>query len=32
MGARRLPISQASAAEGAALFAEWLRLEGRTSY
>ena len=32
MGTRRLPISQAAAAEGAALFAEWLRLEGRTSY
>jgi tRNA(Arg) A34 adenosine deaminase TadA len=32
MDARTLPISQAAAADGAALFAEWLRLEGRTAY
>jgi tRNA(Arg) A34 adenosine deaminase TadA len=30
--ARSLPIRQAAAAEGAALFAEWLALEGRTPY
>ena len=32
LGARSLPITQAAAEEGAALFREWLALEGRTPY